>query len=399
MIQRRARRRFGWEPWYADGVVALVLLSVILAGASSTASLGRAKGITSRVGGEELSESRVAMSDALESLKDGNGPANGVPDLTPTAQPHVDPKVPLVSPGDPPTARWGAAMAYDAKDGYVVLFGGWNFTTYYGDTWKFLGGVWTKLSPAKHPSPRFAAAMTYDAADGYVVLFGGAGPTKVLSDTWEFSGGQWTQLHPTTHPSARFAPGITYDIADGYVLLFAGGTNTTFSSDTWTFSGGSWTKLSPTVHPSARGGEGLAYDGKDGYVVMYGGCSSSGFCGGKLDDTWKYLGGVWTRLTTTIHPPVGGGMVMVYDSADGYVLLFGGVNNSTSFSDTWTFTGGTWTHAYPSPHPSARGLASFAYDGADGYVVIFGGLDWNAAGSSPFLHDTWGYASGNWTKR
>jgi len=67
-------------------------------------------------------------------------------------------------------------MAYDAADGYVLLFGGtesFNSTTSLGDTWEFHAGQWTQLFPSSSPSPRIFASMAYDAADGYVLLFGG----------------------------------------------------------------------------------------------------------------------------------------------------------------------------------------------------------------------------------
>ncbi len=345
------------------------------------------------------STSRLAISFAQLSLERGEGPAAVTHGALSVRTGSSGLSVERAARPDPPTPRFGASMAYDAKDGYVVLFGGWNFTSYSNQTWKFAGGIWTELSPTRHPSARFAAAMTYDAADGYVLLFGGANATAVLGDTWEFSGGQWTKLTPTTHPAARYDPGFTFDAADGYVLLFGGGTSTTFFGDTWKFVGGTWTRLTPSVHPSARGGEGLAYDAKDGYVVLYGGCNQRGFCGGSLHDTWTYLAGVWTKLSTSNHPPpASGGPVMVYDSVDGYVLMFGGSNNTTSFASTWAFSGGSWTHLTPSPHPSGRVLAAFAYDAADGYVVVFGGLRWGPPHDT-FLADTWSYATGSWVRR
>ena len=35
--------------------------------------------------------------------------------------------------------------------------------------------TWTQQAPAVHPSARYGAAMAYDAATGNVVLFGGGG--------------------------------------------------------------------------------------------------------------------------------------------------------------------------------------------------------------------------------
>src|SRR5205807_277122 len=83
-----------------------------------------------------------------------------------------------------------------------------------GETWEFHAGTWTQLSPSNSPPARFSASMAYDAADGYILLFGGAGNTVgILGDTWEFHGGQWTQLSPASSPSPRQYPSMVYDAA------------------------------------------------------------------------------------------------------------------------------------------------------------------------------------------
>ncbi|MCI4350986.1 MAG: hypothetical protein L3K15_05685, partial [Thermoplasmata archaeon] len=62
-------------------------------------------------------------------------------------------------------------MAYDARDKYVVLFGGFGASVF-GDTWSFSAGIWTQLHPASHPSARYGAVMAFDAKDNYAVLYG-----------------------------------------------------------------------------------------------------------------------------------------------------------------------------------------------------------------------------------
>src|SRR2546422_3883964 len=91
--------------------------------------------------------------------------------------------------------------------------------------------------------------------------------------------------------------------------------------------------------------------------------------------------GGWTPLYPSLHVFAS----MAYDSVDGYVILFGGVDNSgAAIGDSWKFLGGSWTDITPSSSPSPRFSASMAYDTADGYVVLFGGL-----GASGSLGDTW----------
>jgi hypothetical protein len=96
--------------------------------------------------------------------------------------------------------RCQQAMAYDAKRGQVVLFGGGRD---YGnealnDTWTFDGRGWTQRSPASSPQARYLALAAYDDARGVVVLFGGWGWDQShlqmeLADTWTWDGSSWSR--------------------------------------------------------------------------------------------------------------------------------------------------------------------------------------------------------------
>src|ERR1035441_6585189 len=64
-------------------------------------------------------------------------------------------------------------------------------------------GSWTQRSPlAPSPSAREHHAMAYDSVRGRTVLFGGYDGSSYLGDTWEWNGANWTQV-ATTGPSAR----------------------------------------------------------------------------------------------------------------------------------------------------------------------------------------------------
>ena len=104
--------------------------------------------------------------------------------------------------GIAPSPRADFAMAYDAADGYLLLFGGETSQGGgLGDTWTFQSGQWTNITGAlaQAPSSRIQAVMAYDAADGYVVMFGGVhniSTSQPYNDTWIFRGGSWTNLTP-----------------------------------------------------------------------------------------------------------------------------------------------------------------------------------------------------------
>jgi hypothetical protein len=106
-----------------------------------------------------------------------------------------------------PGARWGAAMAYDAAHGQMVLFGGANQYGTFSDTWTWDGTSWTLQGPSNSPPAREWSAMAYDAAAGELILFGGTGPSApspgYFDDTWAWDGTTWSQLTLATNPPAR----------------------------------------------------------------------------------------------------------------------------------------------------------------------------------------------------
>jgi hypothetical protein len=99
-----------------------------------------------------------------------------------------------------PQPRYGPAMAYDPTLQGLVLFGG-SYPTCcaappsgppaLSDSWLLPSGAytnnWVQLRPASSPPPRLGAAMAYEAEDQYLVLFGGIGPNGHLNDTWIYA--------------------------------------------------------------------------------------------------------------------------------------------------------------------------------------------------------------------
>jgi hypothetical protein len=108
-----------------------------------------------------------------------------------------------LTPATHPSACFGSAMAYDQATGQLVLFGGATIlksgaVKILDQTWTWNGTTWTRQSPAAHPSARYGAAMAYDQATGQLVLFGGAirGGKVTYGDTWTWNGTTWTRLSP-----------------------------------------------------------------------------------------------------------------------------------------------------------------------------------------------------------
>lgn len=194
------------------------------------------------------------------------------------------------------------------------------------------------------------------------------------------SGRVWTDLTTIlgdNAPASRWIGQMAYDPLDHYVVLFGGDNESTSGaySDTWTFSGGVWTELSPSTSPPERYGGGMVWDAADGYLLLFGGHDYP--TGTTYNDTWTFVHGTWTELYPTTYPAARWRFGMTYDASDGYVLLFGGTDSTgaTLYADTWKFVGGNWTDlaGKVTGTPPATYRTEMAYDPVGGYAVMFGG--------------------------
>lgn len=281
-------------------------------------------------------------------------------------------------------------MVYDAADATVLLYEiapGSGCAT--PGIWSFSDGAWTGLPSAS--APRFdTVVMAYDAHDGYVVLFGGCGTDS--NQTWTFSGGTWTNLTSTVAPPSREAESMAYDAGLDAVVLFGGYVYTNAATgageranDTWTFQGGIWRNVTTSGAPPSRDLTAMASDSTTGGTVLFGGEGESG----GLGDTWAYNTGVWSNETTSTGPSSRAEAALSDDPAAQGVVLFGGLAASSSLpsallNDTWRYSGGVWQKVTVGASPPAREGADLVYDPSIGELVLFGG-----AGSSGLLNDTW----------
>ena len=140
--------------------------------------------------------------------------------------------------GGTPGLRSGAAMAYDAATGTVVLFGGCcnPFTNgeSFGDTWTWDGNTWMQQQPTTDPPARFSPALAYDAALEKVILFGGASNALPLDETWAWDGHDWSRL-VLTPPPARANASLVVDPTIGGLVLFGGQGAHYYLGDMWLF--------------------------------------------------------------------------------------------------------------------------------------------------------------------
>jgi hypothetical protein len=306
----------------------------------------------------------------------------------------------ITTNGVSPAPTVGAAAVFDAADGYVLMFGGLDAA---GNavpwTWSFVHNNWTNLSGAVGlaPSARWGEGLAYDARDGYVVLFGGCrnlACTEVVNDTWIYAQDRWANVtaEQTNPPAARGRTMMTYDVYDHYVLLFGGSsTGGVLLNDEWAFFAGTWATVGnlSSPRPSARAGAMMAYDPSTSSAILFGGFTATS----SLGDTWSYQNGSWTNLSSGAGSSPGPrrlGM-MTYDATDGYLMLVNGYNNGY-LDDEWTFSSGAWAELTTHGRPVPTFGAVLVYDSVDRYVLYFSGED-----AQGILTSTLIYSNGNWT--
>ncbi|MEZ4365464.1 MAG: kelch repeat-containing protein [Kofleriaceae bacterium] len=234
--------------------------------------------------------------------------------------------------------------------------------------------VWTNASAGLEPGRRDGAALAYDAWRGRLLLVGGRdldpalGTGTYFADSWEFNG-DWWELRPVPPTLAgRAEHGLAFDAARGDAVLFGGIADDGLRGDTWRYDGDHWTDASGGVAPSPRRGATMTYDATAGAVVLFGGEDASG----PRDDTWRWDGAAWAELAVGTRPPARALAGFAFDAATDRLVLFGGVGAAGALADTWFFDGTTWTDAALAAHPPA-GRAALAFDPARGRVLAFEG--------------------------
>lgn len=247
-----------------------------------------------------------------------------------------------MSPDSSPAARHCHAMAYDIESDRVILFGGHDGTYYYGDTWAYDWdtNTWTQMSPASWPNVRLSHAMAYDSESERVILYGGYDGTYYYGDTWTYDWNRdtWTQMSPPSWPEVRCGQAMAYDAGSDRVVLFGGRYGSSHMVDTWAYdcNTDTWTPMRPSTFPSARSYHAMVYHTERDCAILFGGIDPSSY----FADTWTYDldADAWTQVSLIDSPSVRSIHAMAFDSESGCAILFGGYDGGSSrLDDTWVF--------------------------------------------------------------
>ena len=261
-----------------------------------------------------------------------------------------------------PSARYGYAEAYDPATGQTILFGGFTAAHVLQRHLGLERGQLEYRSPSTSPSSREFAAMAYKPGHerGELLLFGGYNGTSYYNDTWAWNGSTSSQVRNTgdtsctttctNSPSDRDGASMAYDPGTGQLVLFGG--NDGGPSQT---PGPGTARAGPSnrlrrAHPRAATPRWPTTRAR----------ASSSFSAATTAVARSQTPGpgrapTWTEQSAFDEPRRPHDASMAYDPGTGQLVLFGGRNNGTTYySDTWDWNGATWGQLAPTSGPSAR---------------------------------------------
>jgi hypothetical protein len=324
----------------------------------------------------------VVLSLALSAVSVGAGMAGRTAIAAPAP---TNPTTWVNDTGPQPPFEQGAPMAYDPQSHQVILVTT-NSTKFacVMYTWSYTNGTWRNQtgSTSGEPAVTQHAGFVFDASDGYMLLYGGwDNCNSGYAATWAYHNSTWTQIVTVGHPTAGIDFGMVYDAHDGYVLLYGGfKTSAGVSHQTWAYHAGVWSQVKTKRTPNAGVYVQLASNPVSGGVLLFGG----GLGGRTGNLTWTYQSGVWSPVMTTSTPPATSDGVFEFSPRLGYIL-FGGFQLHPGYENfTWIDTNGTWRNVTSSLSASPPivlvGYDSAAFDAASGHLVVF--LSPNTAGTA-----------------
>ena len=294
--------------------------------------------------------------------------------------------------------RYQHALAYDWNSNLAIMFGGDTGSSTLDETWAYdiAQNKWTCMAPfGLGPGSLKGHAMAYDAAQKKVVLFGGLNKSGIIKgDTWVYDTGanKWVQKYPSTIPTQRWGAAMTYNFKKKMVAIFGGHDGTSFLDDTWEYNmtANYWTLASGGSRPTPRMHASFVYDFKNDRYVLFGGLGSSG----STNDMWVLTSTMtWTRLFPTQVPSTRYGASMVFDVSNGQPVLFGGTKDGFTYTDDtfkYSDTTNNWTDISKATRPGARFSAAKTFYVSTGKMVITGGK------GSSYYSDTWALTMTSW---
>lgn len=304
-----------------------------------------------------------------------------------------------LSPAVRPPPRFNPGVAYIPDRQAILIFGGYKPPERnLGDTWLFdvKTDTWRELEPSNSPTPRSNMGMAYDAKNGRVILFGGSSNSEYPhSDTWvyDFESNSWTEMHPAVSPKPQYGVGMVYDSLNERILLLEGHWVIKNESGivrdgydgglyTYDYATDTWTRIECST-PPGRYWYSTTYDPDLGRMIVFGGIRWIGGRGNMYDETWVYdsEANTWSKSGDK-GPEKRYISAMAYDQGNGVTVLFGGAevigdapgggDLRKYYSDTWALNATLgWRELIESAAPAEpSGAEPEADSGIPGYPLV-----------------------------
>jgi len=193
--------------------------------------------------------------------------------------------------------------------------------------------------------------------------------------------------------------------------MFGGQYGSVFNDETWEWNGVGWRKRVPLDpegdgNPVARAWHTMVYDTARGKTVLYGGKDNAI----NYDDLWEWDGVSWAKRcdgnpagdTCPSRPSARYAHAMAYDRTRGVAVLFGGYDTGYN-RETWEWDGTAWTQKFPTD-PEGDGNPNFiyqhvmAFDSIRAKTLLFGGFEQGYSGMSK-TNEVWEWDGTSWAKR
>jgi hypothetical protein len=270
---------------------------------------------------------------------------------TVTATPRIFKQTELIN------SRRGSCMVYDAKNKRFIVFGGYNGSIRFNETWELSADSpyhrWKKLTPSgTPPTAKNLAASTYargttsgSVDKAYMVVWGGAIPGDTnemhVLDVSVPGSEAWTTISQTSAPAARSY--ITH-----HMVAKVTASNTI---DIYLFGGWGATRLNDLQR-----------------------CTFNVNSPGSV--TWTAL-----KANGAVgSPSARSGTAMIYDSANNRLVITCGRSDSAYLNDLWQYNIATNTFSQISPGgtaPAIRELPSIGYDAVNQRAILVAGWQGN----------------------
>ncbi len=197
---------------------------------------------------------------------------------------------------------------------------------------------------------------------------------------------------------------IAYDAARGRIVRLAYEADNADFLQVWEWDGLHWERrqIANGLAPAGRRFPSIAYDSARGRVILFGGIDFSS--SRVMRDVWEWDGERWYDVTPSgaSSPSARYSAAMAYDSRRRRTVLFGGHgrrglgSGRHDLDDTWEWDGKTWTELQSEgSNPPARLAHAMAYDEARQRIVLFGGGT-TAFPAEPPFGDLWAWDGRSW---